>query len=77
MIKRLTILLFCCVSFISANSTETVQASGTVYICTGPKAYAYHRTRVCSGLNKCSSSVISVSDSKAKAMGRHRCNKCY
>lgn len=77
MIKRLAILLLCGVSFIAVNSKDSVQASGTVYICTGPKAHAYHRTERCSGLNKCSASIIPVSESKAKAMGRHRCNKCY
>ena len=51
----------------SGNSTNSV-----VYICTGPKAAVYHRTKHCSGLNRCSGDIVSVSLSKAKGMGRRR-----
>ncbi len=36
-------------------------ANETVYICTGPKAVAYHKTKDCKGLSKCSDDVVSVS----------------
>lgn len=57
---------------VSGNSTNSV-----VYICTGPKAAVYHRTKHCSGLNRCSGDIVSVSLSKAKGMGRRPCKKCY
>lgn len=56
---------------------SNVQGGQSVYICTGPKAYTYHKSSDCSGLNRCSGSVISVSLSKAKQMGRRPCKKCY
>ena len=54
-----------------------VEAGSTVYVCTGPKATTYHKTNHCSGLNRCNGSVVEVSLSKAKQMGRRPCKKCY
>lgn len=63
---------------ISAPAKKAVkETTQIVYICTGPKAYVYHSTSDCSGLNRCSASVVTVSLSKAKAMGRRACRKCY
>jgi len=57
---------------------EVSSSSGTtVYICTGPRAETYHRSDRCSGLNRCSGSVIAVSLSNAKEMGRRACKRCY
>ena len=60
-----------------ATSKKETATSSQVYICTGPKAYVYHSISDCSGLNRCSASVVSVSLSKARAMGRRACRKCY
>ena len=63
---------------ISAPAKKAVkETTQIVYVCTGPKAYTYHKSSDCSGLNNCSGSVISVSLSKAKQMGRRPCKKCY
>lgn len=61
----------------STGKTHGVQSPGMVYICTGPKAKAYHKTKDCSGLNRCSGNIVAVSQSKAREMGRHPCKKCY
>lgn len=51
-------------------------ASERVYICTGPKAKVFHRSRSCKGLKKCSGSIKAVSISDAKSMGRRACKIC-
>lgn len=56
----------------SGNSTNSV-----VYICTGPKAETYHRSKGCRGLNKCSGTIKALSISKTKEMGRRACKICY
>ena len=48
-----------------------------VYICTGPQSKKYHKTKGCRGLNRCSASIIQISLSKAKSMGRGPCGICY
>ena len=53
------------------------RVSQKVYVCTGPRARVYHRTASCSGLSRCSGSIVSVSLAKAKSMGRRACRKCY
>ena len=62
-----------------ALSDHTPHASkgGSVYACYGEKAYAYHRNRNCSGLNRCSGTIKAISVSKAKSEGRSACRKCY
>ncbi len=49
--------------------------SGSVYICTSPNAYAYHRNPNCPGLQRCSYSVKKVS--KSSTSGMSPCRKCY
>lgn len=56
----------------SINNRQT-----TVYICNGPKAYAYHSSSYCSGLNNCSTQIYAISLSDALNRGRRACQKCY
>lgn len=56
----------------SGNSTNSV-----VYICTGPKAETFHKSKGCRGLNRCSGSIKAISMDKAKGMGRRACKICY
>lgn len=60
------------ISNFQQNKKEVV-----VYICKGPKAYAYHSHSRCSGLNNCSTDIYSVYYSDAVNMGRTACQKCY
>jgi len=49
----------------------------TVYICNGPKSYAYHSHARCSGLNNCSTQIYAIYQSEALNRGRSACQKCY
>ena len=68
--------IFALTILLSSNAVN-IKDGGSVYICTGPKAKVYHRTDRCSGLNRCSGDIVSVSLEKAKQMGRRACKKCY
>lgn len=57
---------------VSGNSTNSV-----VYICTGPKAETFHKSKGCRGLNKCSGNIRMIPLSKAKEIGRRACKICY
>ena len=60
------------------SSCITQQSTGNVvYVCTGPKAYAFHKKSSCSFMiNSCTGSIQEISLVKAKQMGRKPCNKC-
>jgi hypothetical protein len=51
---------------------------GKVYICNGPKSKAYHKTKHCQGLKRCSTD-IEITDMETAKMKLHRksCNYCY
>ena len=66
-----------CCAFSSEEQTVTLQATGTVYICTGPQSKRYHKTPKCRGLDSCSKEIIAVSVDKARKMGRTPCGWCY
>lgn len=77
--NRTIISAVLCLSFFTMLTVNAIprkkqvrRTSQAVYICTGPKAAVYHRTNHCSGLNRCSGDIVSVSLSKAKGMGRRR-----
>lgn len=48
-----------------------------VYICTGPTAYAYHKTKTCRGLPRCSGEIKEISLVQAKNDNRKACKLCY
>ena len=49
-----------------------------VYICLGPTAYSYHKTKDCTGLRRCSKEIILVERSTAiKKYNRDSCGYCY
>lgn len=63
--------LFLTMSFIS-NSDETV------YICDSSTSVAYHQTKSCRGLGKCTHEIIAVPKSKAISTYEKRaCKICY
>ncbi len=50
----------------------------TVYICEGGSAYAYHRSKNCSGLNRCTHTISAVSKTVAEnSYDRRPCKKCF
>lgn len=76
--KILTIAAILCMGFASMGFAEAPDTSlskaDIVYICTGPKAKVYHRSKHCRGLNNCSGTVKKMSMKEA----RHRrpCRIC-
>lgn len=52
-------------------------SSNHVYICTGPNAYAYHKTRNCRGLRRCTGEIKEISLAQAKKENRKACKLCY
>lgn len=52
-------------------------AAPRVYVCGGGRAYAYHNSDGCAGLNRCSHGVRAVTVAEAEGMGRQPCKKCY
>lgn len=61
----------------ASTPINTNVLSGTVYICTGPKARKYHSSQNCRGLNRCSGSIKSLSVSVAQSKGFTPCKICY
>ena len=60
-----------------SKEKPTREVSQIVYICTGPKAETYHKSKDCRGLNRCSGSIRAISLDKAKEMRRRACKICY
>lgn len=61
----------------SHNLDSKSKTEVKVYICNGPKSYAYHSYSTCSGLNNCSTEISEVQLSTAHNKGRRACKKCY
>jgi len=59
------------------ESIEIKKRDAVVYICNGPKSYAYHSHARCSGLNNCSTQIYAIYQSEALNRGRSACQKCY
>ena len=73
-----SLLIFVPVLGTSGNQdAKDTNSEPIVYICTGSKAYTYHKTNRCRGLNRCSGNVVAVSLSKAQQMDRRPCKLCY
>lgn len=51
--------------------------SNSVYICTGPRSKAYHSTKKCKGLRRCSREIKQITLEEAKLLGRGGCRWCH
>lgn len=50
----------------------------TVYVCDSSTSVAYHKTKTCSGLNRCTHEIITVTKTKAiDTYGKRACKICY
>lgn len=66
----LSLSLLISVSFISADET--------VYVCDSSTSVAYHQKKNCSGLNRCTHEIITVTKTKAiDTYGKRACKICY
>ena len=76
LLKSIPLALLLTTPWFQANHKPTVKAQATkVYICTGPKAQVFHATSNCSGLSRCSGSIVSLTEAQARAKGRRPCKK--
>ncbi len=64
-------LVMCLFSFCSAGKNRDA------YICTGPTAYAYHKTNNCKGLRRCTGEIKKISIKQAKKENRKACKLCF
>ena len=65
--RKILIVLIGIVLIFSCNSNENV------YIFTDPYSVAYHQSKNCQGLNKCSTELTTITIKQAKEMGRRIC----
>lgn len=74
-----SILSICLWLSLSLLPTNTLNNNNDtyVYICTGKAAYSYHKSKNCSGLNRCKATIIKVTLEKAKSEKRTACKICY
>lgn len=47
-----------------------------VYVCESSTAYAYHYSKNCTGLRRCSHKIITMKEADAIKKGRKACKKC-
>lgn len=59
------------------GSYTTEVADTYVYVCTGPYAKRYHKTKTCGGLRNCSETIVKVTLKEAVADGKTQCQRCY
>ena len=69
-----TMLLLKTISLALLLTTPWVQVNHNP---AGPKAQVFHATSNCSGLSRCSGSIVSLTEAQARAKGRRPCKKCY
>jgi hypothetical protein len=82
--KALILSLFIAISaYLPAQSATQAKNDGKqteyVYICLGPKAYAYHSDYNCRGLQRCTHQIIrTTKDSAINYYNRSKpCSYCY
>jgi hypothetical protein len=62
----------------NSKLATTFPIENSVYICNSSGAYAYHSSTNCSGLNRCTHTIIKVSVKDAVEKYRRRaCKLCY
>jgi endonuclease G, mitochondrial len=61
----------------ASKSTNTTNSGGSIYICNSSGATTYHNNRNCSGLNRCKSPIIFITEVGAINKGRRKCKICY
>jgi len=65
------LLLLVAIVFIGCSNDNSV------YLCNGPESKAYHKTRHCQGLKRCTTDIESTDIATAMARHRRECGYCY
>ena len=69
-LKNLVLGVFLTVSFTGADTS--------VYVCNSSTSVAYHVTKTCSGLNRCTHEIITVTKNDAvNSYKKRACKICY
>ena len=67
-----------CANYTISDSNEKTAKAQTVYICTGPYAYAYHSIPNCPGLSNCRGQINYTDEYSARSSyGRKPCCRCW
>ncbi|MDP3556266.1 MAG: hypothetical protein Q8T03_02765 [Bacteroidota bacterium] len=67
---KITLVFILCTSF--------KHVSDKVYVCDSSTSVAYHDTKDCRGLNKCTHGIIYITKSSAiNTYGKRACKICY
>lgn len=79
--KKLLVGFTIAVSLISGSIETTgrqkTKTSEKVYVCISRTAYAYHRTKSCHGLQRCTHEIQTQTKDDAVAGGYRPCKICY
>ena len=73
-LKRRNILILSLLLFCGCASTKQPTS---VYICTGLKGDAFHRTPQCKGLSDCDGELGEITIPDAMEIGLHPCKICF
>lgn len=76
------LLLLCSALLLASPAVLPLPAAptattSTVYVCISKTSYAYHSSRKCPGLGRCTHEVKGMSTAAAKQLGKYACHKCY
>jgi hypothetical protein len=72
------LLAFSTLPVISQKTPPPTQKKETiVYVCDSKTSYAYHTASTCSGLNRCTHTIIKMTEPDAKKDKRTPCKKCH
>ena len=79
--NRIAVILLSLCLASSVHNKKPAVKSGTkstvyVYVCTGDNAYAWHSSKTCRGLNRCSGDIIKITLSEAKERYERPCKIC-
>jgi hypothetical protein len=64
----------------SAQNTKIktqIKADTSVFICVSPNAYAFHSSKNCRGIQRCTHEIKSTSKIDATKLGYKPCRICY
>lgn len=73
--KRLLFIFLVCL-LMPVFGSKASNGNTTVYICTSQRVYAYHLSRYCSGLNRCSETIKEVTLDEAIRLKKQPCKRC-
>ncbi len=74
---RKEVLFVVCLAMVVLLCGSCDMQDDEVWICTGPEAYVWHKTRNCRGLNDCSGSIVKRNVNELGSKYQRKCKICY